>query len=190
MISKVPKINNMNTFGLGLIVCSILTVCVVNADEKKTFPVGVTYGTFIPASSVVRDKFGSRWTRFSITRVDTKAPRSWKPSIGFTSLRSDGPDKAQIQAVTWGMVKGFGDQSGSVQPFVAVRGGPFLANIDAPGLGLDISRVGLNAGASAGFVFSRRFVVEARYDYFSRIGGLDLDGLTLQVGVKLLDIKI
>jgi len=168
---------------------AVFAVPMASADNGG-IPIGVTYGAFYPVSASTVDHFGNGWTRFSIGHVNPRAPKDWRPGLDFTSLQADGPDSASIYAVNYGVTKGIGPASQSVQPYVSLGAGPFLADVDSLSLGVDTTRVGLNVAATAGLIFSQRFFVEARFDYFTEVSGIDFNGITLQAGIRVFDLRL
>jgi len=170
-------------------VLAVFAVPVAYADNGG-IPIGVTYGAFYPVSASTVDHFGNGWTRFSIGHVNPRAPKDWRPGLDFTSLQADGPDSASIYAVNYCLTKGFGPDDRAVQPYVSLGAGPFLADVDSLSLGVDTTKVGLNAAAAAGLIFSRRFYVEARFDYFTEVKGIDFNGITLMAGIRIFDLKL
>lgn len=166
-----------------------LSILAAGGAKADTYQVGMTYGTFSPSKSNVRENFGKSWSRFSIGRVDTTKPLKWQPSLDIATFYDDGPGTARLYAITWGYERALVPDK-SVQPYSAIRVGPYYGDITAAGGNPSGNGFGLNANAALGVAFNQQFFIEARYDFFSRMAGFNFDGLTLSAGVKLFDISL
>lgn len=154
----------------------------------STVSVAISIGMFYPLSSDTRDRLDDSLTRITVTSFETEKPTHWRFTAEASKFSFNGPTDVDVFAVSLGMEKGL-SQSRNVQPYVALRAGPYWGSIEDPGRGVDESKTGLHANAALGLVFSRRFYLEGRYDLYSSLGGLDLDGLSITAGVKLFDIE-
>ncbi len=159
------------------------------SEREEGVPVGVTYGVFRPRNSSTKDNFGKSWNRIGISRVDTSVPSDWKPTFGFLSLSADGPGSASLFGVNWGLVRGLPAGSPDVRPYAGIHAGPVYANVRSAALGVDTTTVALNGGLSLGLVLGRTVFVEARYDAFTRVGGVDFSGFSWEAGVRLFNVR-
>ena len=165
-----------------------LAPCAAFAQEEGV-PVGVTYGVFRPLSSTTKNNFGKSWNRIGVGRVDTSVPSDWKPTFGLISLNADGPGSATLFGVNWGLVRALSPGSSGVRPYVGVHAGPVYADVSSAALGVDTTTVALNGGASLGLVLGKIVFVEARYDAFTKVGGVDFSGFSWEAGVRLFNLK-
>jgi hypothetical protein len=171
-----------------LIVVLMLTACVAAlADEGKT-PLALTYQIYSPTSSRTGDVFGSSWRGFGVDFLRPQHTEKWEKLVSFNSLSSDSIGDARLYAINYGIHKGIGTENKKAQPYVTLRVGPYHGDISVPALAIDESKWGYNANAAVGVLFNERFVLEARYDYYSSIGGFSFDGLTLSAGIKLFSL--
>jgi len=169
-----------------LAVC--LAPCAVLAEEEGV-PLGITYGVFRPLSSSTRSNFGKSWNRVGIGRVDTRVPSEWKPTFGIISLNADGPGSATLFGLNWGLIRALSPGASSVRPYAGVRAGPVYADVSSSALGVDTTTVAMNGGLSLGLVLGTAVFVEARYDAFTKVGGVDFSGLSWEAGVRLFNVR-
>lgn len=161
----------------------------MKTEEKSEIALSIGYGAFLPTNSDTKDTFGSTWGRFSIDIFRPNPPEKWTPLIDLGLLSRDNNDSSvRLFALNGGVIRGFGGTE-SLQPYVILRAGPYYGSVDVDSLGVDENKIGLNANAAIGLMFNKRYYVEARYDYFSKIGGFNFDGLTLSGGIKVYTFK-
>lgn len=173
---------------LAILVMATCAAAVAAAEQEKT-PVALTFELYMPTNSSTRDVFGATWAGFGLDVLRPQETEKWRPLFSVHGMSADNDGDATIFGINFGMQKAFGDKDAKTQPFVVLRAGPYHGDISVPGLGIDESKWGLNANAEAGLLFNKRFVIKARYDFYSKIGGFSFDGFTFSAGVKLFDIK-
>lgn len=158
---------------------------------RRTIPVGVDFGAFFPSDSDTQDAFGSTWLRFGLSPLSFQDDNRWKFTFDVAVLhRSEGPNRATLIPVTFGLTRGFTDGKSDTIPYVAVRVGPYFGDVRVPSVAVDDEKIGFNANAAVGVSFNKQFYIEARYDVFSDFSGLDFNGLFLTAGFKLFQIRL
>ncbi len=179
-------------------VCACLAVGTATAQgageqdrERRTIPVGVDFGVFFPTDRNTQLAFGSTWLRFGLSPLSFQEDSRWKFTfdIGFLH-RSEGPNRATLIPVTFGLTRGFTDGESDTIPYVAVRVGPYFGDVRVPSVAVDDEKIGFNANAAVGVSFNKQFYIEARYDVFSDFSGLDFNGFFLNAGFKLFHIRL
>lgn len=158
-------------------------------SEKERICVSVTYSAFFPGDGETRENFGTMWWSIGIGRFHPERPDAWTFDWDATMLRKKGASKALLIPVTAGVQRGL-DTQRDVQPYVAVRLGPYYGEVGDNTKGPDDATIGFNANASAGIIVQRKYVLEARYDWFTPIAGNDFNGITLTAGVKVFDFSL
>lgn len=163
-------------------------------DDKHKVSVALAYGVFKPSNADVRDRFGDTLTRFSLLTFEPRKPAetrfTWEAGAYRASRASfsGGHNKVRLYTVGLGFQRGFGERE-SVRPYVLAHIGPYYGQVRVPLEGIDESKFGLNINACLGVIFDRRFYIEARYDYFSKIAGFSFDGFSISGGIRLFDVK-
>lgn len=173
-----------------LFVC-LTAICVAGAaNSQGSIPIGVDAGVFFPQDSTVRNVFGDTWFRVGLTPISLQAPGSWKTTMDIAYLRSSTRfgDSVTLIPLTFGVTRSFGEDQ-NVRPYVALRAGPYWGDVNSTTLGINKSKVGLDANVAAGLLFQGRFYIEARYDYMSKFEGLNFSGFFLSAGLKLFEIR-
>jgi hypothetical protein len=175
-----------NILGI-LAVLIFLSAIPSSARDKISIYAGYTY--FTPAASSTRDAFGGAWPQPALGRLETKKPDKWALTYDAASFRHDGDHDALLVPVTIGVQHRIGgSRTDNLQPYVALRAGPYYGKIEDDDRGISESRIGLNANIGVGVVIQQRYLLEARYDHFGgRLDGFRLDGFSILAGVKLLD---
>lgn len=157
-------------------------------DDSRRISVALSVGAFFPTSSRTKDIFDDSWTRISLSSFQRKRPERWVFGAEFSGLQFDGPTDLDLYALTFGYTKGLGKETSSTRPYLTGRIGPYWGRIrDAAD---SESKIGLNANAELGLLFNETFYIEARYDIFSKLAGVTLDGLSITAGVRLFDFKL
>ncbi len=163
-------------------------------EEAETVSIALAYGVFRPRSAAVRDRFGSSLTRLSLHTYEPTKPSetrlTWEVG-GYRSSKASymgGKNSISLYSAGIGFQRGFGE-SKSVRPYVVAHAGPYYGKVRVPLETINQSKWGLNLNASLGVIFDRRFYLEARYDYFSKIAGFSFDGFSISGGYRLFDMK-
>jgi hypothetical protein len=156
------------------------------AREKISIYVGYSY--YFPTASSTQDAFGHAWPQLTAGRFERRKPERWGPTYDLASFRRDDSYRADLFPLTAGIQRAIGSHdSRDVQPYVALRAGPYYGRVKAEAAGVSETRIGLNANASLGVVIQERYFVEGRYDHFGHLAGYNLDGFSLCAGVRVLD---
>ncbi|MCX8052812.1 MAG: DUF3466 family protein [Armatimonadetes bacterium] len=155
--------------------------------DKSRLSMALTGGLFIPVSSKTRNEFTSAWFRVAVQPF--KPARQTRPYLTIDSAvyRLDGPTRARLYEITFGVERGL-DPGRVAQHYLAVRAGPYYGALENGTTGASQRKWGLNVNASYGLIFLRSLYAEARYDYFSPLGGYDFSGISLTVGLRLFDL--
>ncbi len=167
-------------------------LCAFSQNVRPGIPIGVDFGIFMPVNSDVRSALGSTWYRVGVTPISLQNDSRWRFTFDVAVMsQSRNGNKASLTPVTFGMTKSFGDpRSMGARPYVAIRVGPYWGNVDAPALGVDDNKIGMDINGAFGLTFNRMFYVEARYDYFSDFEGVNFSGFFFSAGVKLFEFRL
>jgi hypothetical protein len=158
-----------------------------SARDKISIYAGYTY--FTPAASSTRDAFGGAWPKPTLGRLETKKTNKWTLTYDAASFQHEGDYDALLVPVTIGVQHRLGgSNTDAVQPYVALRAGPYYGKVEDDDADISQSYVNLNANVGVGVVIQKRYLIEARYDHFGgRPEGFRLDGFSILAGVKLFD---
>jgi hypothetical protein len=178
----------MRKYAIPLLVLMVLG-CGSASAEKRKIAVAIRVGAFFPSSSRTSDAFGGTWTNLEVGLFKRVRPDRWRFTADLTRLHHSDVGEASLYPLTAGMVRGFGG-SARLQPYTALRLGPYYGTIDGDGLGVNESTFGFNANAAVGVIFRDRYALEARYDYFSRFGGFSFSGVSIGAKVRVFDLKL
>jgi hypothetical protein len=171
-----------------LALLAILTGPASAEKSKLTFALGG--GVFMPMDSATKDKFGDSWTRISFTTFEPEKTAEWRfISEGGSYQLDGGAADVSLYPISFGFERGFGENH-SVRPYMVLRAGPYYGKVHDDSLGINEKHIGLNGNVSLGLVFSRRYYLEARYDYFSELAGYDFSGFSVYAGMKLFSMKL
>lgn len=158
-------------------------------DKGRVISVALVAGAFAPVSSQTRDDFDDVWARVSVksfARVKETSPH-FTFEVGSYKFR--GGTTASLIPVAVGMEKGF-EPGPIAQSYFVVRGGPYFGKLENSTTGAKDRNIGINLNAAYGVIFAQTFYIEFRYDYFSKLAGVDFSGASLSAGVRLFDIKL
>lgn len=158
------------------------------SDERKT-TIALSGGMFFPISSSVRDEYDGSWSRISLKTFEPTKPMSWRFIAEGGSYRLAGSTDASLYPLTFGMERALSEGS-RFQPYVSLRGGPYYGKVTRNLTGDSEEKIGLNLNAAYGVTIKKRYYAEIRYDYFTEIAGLDLQGLSISAGIRLFDIRL
>lgn len=179
----------------------VLIACGTTAGAMAQIPVGIDLGLFLPGDGDVRDVFGKSWFRVGITPLGFQEPGNWRFTfdVGFLQRKRnfvlpegkfvESRNRVTLVPVTFGVTRSFSENEDFL-PYVAVRIGPYYANVDSDEFGVDKSGIGINANAALGASFSNLFYIEGRYDWYSRFKGIDFSGFSFSAGIKLFEIRL
>lgn len=145
-------------------------------------------GLFVPIDASTRDRFAKIWLRAALKPFEREKRTYPHFSAEGGALTFDGPTDVQLYELSFGIEKGL-EPYGFVQPYLAIRGGPYWGRMEDSTTGARDRNVGLNLNASYGVIFRRNVYAELRYDFFSRFAGVDLSGLSFSVGFRLFDLR-
>jgi len=180
----------MRTTALLCLLAGLLLFCavgsVVSAEEKQT-SLALTYGVFMPSNSDTKDVFGDSWQRFGLEVIRPEITTEWLRLIDISVLSRNDVGDVVLVPLNVGFEKKLAGGE-DAQLYTILRAGPYYGKVEAPP-DIDDSTLGLNANATLGVMFNKRFYIEARYDYFSRFAGFNFDGFTLSAGVRIYDFK-
>jgi hypothetical protein len=158
-------------------------------SEGKKIRVSVEYSPFLPGDADARSTFGTVWGSFGIGLFRPERPERWAFDWDLTVLSQSGESDVLLIPLTVGAQRGFGKDP-DLQPYVALRAGPYYGSVEDNLKGPDDTKIGASANVSAGLVLQRRYLLEARYDWFSELAGNDLSGFTLTLGVKVFEFSL
>ncbi len=103
-------------------------------------------------------------------------------------LSKHGASDALLIPMTVGVLRGL-SRNPDRQPYAAVRVGPYYGKVDDNLEGPDESKIGGCAEVALGLVIDRKYVLEARYNWFTKLAGNNFNGLTLTAGVKVAEFS-
>jgi hypothetical protein len=172
------------------VVALVAATCGALYASGEEISLALNYGAFYPTSSATQDSYDNRWTRFSITTFEPTKPTKQRFIVEVGSYDLNGnTSEIRMIPLTAGYEKGIGDHP-NAQPYVALRAGPYFGRAKNTLAGTSDSTVGLNANASMGVVFRKRFYAEVRYDAFSPFAGSNFSGVSLAAGMKILNLRL
>ncbi len=177
---------------MKFIVALLVLICMVCGcawAEKSKISIAASFGTFRPSDSEIRGWFDDTLTRFSFRTFEPDKPTKWRFVTEGGAYRLDGPIDVRLYPVTFGWERGLSEK-GNVRPYLSLRAGPYYGSVNETLTGESETKIGLNANAAIGIIFSRNYYAEIRYDYFSEIADRNFDGLSLSVGMRLFDIRL
>jgi len=157
--------------------------------EERKIRISVEYSPFLPGDADARSDFGTIWGSFGIGLFRPERPEKWVFDWDLTVLSQSGESEVLLIPLTVGAQRGLGKDP-DVQPYVALRAGPYYGSIEDNLKGPDDTQIGANANLSAGVVLKRRYLLEARYDWFSTLAGNNLSGFTVTLGVKIFEFSL
>ena len=76
-------------------------------------------------------------------------------------MRFNGPTDVQLYEISAGVEKGL-KPSANVQPYIALRAGPYYGKMSEDATGDEDKNVGLNINASYGFIYRQKIYAEFR----------------------------
>jgi hypothetical protein len=174
---------------LALLVAACSAATAQEKKEKRSIPIALQVGAFFPSSSTTRDRFGSTWFNIGVGIFNRPRPNQTQFIADVSILHNSDVGSATLIPVTFGVQRGIGNHPES-QPYVAARVGPYYGKVHGSRLPVEDDTIGFNGNVAAGVVFKRRFSLEVRYDYYSRFARTRFDGLTVQAGIRVFDIKL
>lgn len=152
---------------------------------------GVKAGIFMPTSSELRKVFGDNWFSFGLTPQQSNTAEK-DVTFGFDIgliLANSGGSNLTLIPLTAGYTMVFTDRSNAVVPYGAIRAGVAYYNysITPPGgsQALSDSTINITGNAELGVIFSQKFTLAARYNWFAESNHFDFDGLTLWAELQL-----
>ena len=155
--------------------------------EKARAKWGLVVGLYNPVNSRVKDIFGDSWLRIGLHPLPTDLPEHWRIAFdGSYYSMSRGNDKVKLIPITVGVLRGFG-QDEKMRSYVALRAGPYYGDLNAPSIGVDKTGFGLNANATYGMIWKERFVLEGRYEFMDKFGGLDFSAFSISAAIRILN---
>lgn len=157
--------------------------------EEKRIRVSVEYSPFLPGDADARSSFGTVWGSFGIGLFRPQRPEKWAFDWDLTVLSQSGASDVLLIPLTVGAQRGLGKDP-DLQPYVALRAGPYYGSVEDNLKGPDDTKIGANANVSLGVVVDQRYLLEARYDWFSELAGNNLSGFTLTFGVKVFEFSL
>ncbi|CAN5469388.1 hypothetical protein BH11ARM1_BH11ARM1_08550 [soil metagenome] len=153
------------------------------AQANAQYDLGASAGLYLPTSGNVRDAFGSQILKFGFGSVGKVSTGNLKIGTGldFITANKNGNRMLVIpftvnveQALTM-------DRNASTKPYV--KGFAGLAYMDfgitTNAIRTEEKAVRMTVGAEFGIVMSDRIRLSARYNYFPKVGGYDLSGISL-----------
>jgi hypothetical protein len=158
------------------------------AEQEKKSYLAVAYLAFMPTDGKTRTNFGKVWGGFGIGLFSPEYPHKQAFSWSISVLPKNGKSDALLIPLTVGVQRGFG-QDPDLQSYAAVRVGPYYGKVEDNLQGPDDSKIGGCANVALGLIIDRRFLVEARYDWFTKLAGNNFNGLTLTAAVRVLSFS-
>ena len=157
--------------------------------EDRKIRVSVEYSPFLPGDADARSDFGTIWGSFGFGLFRPERPQKWVLDWDLTVLSQSGESDVLLIPLTVGAQRGLGEDP-DLQPYVALRAGPYYGSVEDNLKGPDDTKIGASANLSAGVVLKRRYLLEARYDWFSTLAGNNLSGFTLTLGVRIFEFSL
>jgi hypothetical protein len=170
-----------------LIALAALAALVGNAQaqDNKSFSLGVSAGLFFPTDSEIRDIFGESIFRWGITPFADRNVGRWKvfTDIGLVHTENDDDRFLLIPAVV-GIETRWGDrETDQAVPYARLGAGITYMDysIERPSTMVRhrARKFGTTALGEVGVILHDRLRVSASYNWFSKTDGFDFSGLNL-----------
>ena len=165
--------------------------------RKQRVGVGLMAGMYYPMDSQVKDVFGDSWVRVGFRPLLIEVPHRWLWSwdVSYYTMSHDVyfmsdllyRDEVTLIPITVGLLHGSG--SDKRRTYFSVGVGPYYGDVTSPSLGVNKSGWGLNANATAGVIWKKRWSLEARYEFMDKFAGLDFSAFTISAAYKLFDMR-
>lgn len=172
-----------------LLIILTIVLSVPASAQQMVLSIAASYGAFSPSSGATRSTYGSTWRNVSIGYFVPELSNKWTPAADFTIFSHSHVGSANLYPTTYGIQRGFGG-AGSLQPYLALRVGPYYGRAKVASQGIDEAHIGADANVAVGVIIAQRYYIEARYDYFTRFAGSSFNGLNISAGLKLFDIRL
>lgn len=167
----------------------LVFVGATQCEAREKIPIYIGYCYFFPTAASTRDTFGKAWPQITVGKLEKKRADKWATTYDLASFRRGGENKATLVALTMGAEHSIGSLSTeTLQPYVALRAGPYYGRLKADELGVNATHIGINANAAFGVVIKERYFLEGRYDLFERMAGFNLSGFSISTGMRILDL--
>lgn len=156
---------------------------------------GLNVGSYIPTSSLARNRFGDNWLAFSpgFGPVLPRPVAGLQPDLSFaTQKRQTGllNNRAFLALVgvqyQWPLFR-ITEETTKLPlflPYAGVGAGAAYATLRSEGDGVNGSSLGGNVNAYVGTSIGLNGFVEARYRALSRLRSFDLSGAELSLGIR------
>lgn len=158
--------------------------------QKMKLQVAVQYSPFFPSDHDTRDNFGSRWDGFGLALFRPECSMKWVFDWSASVLTKNGRSDALLIPATVGVKRALRCSNPELRPYVALRAGPYYGKVDDNLMGSDDTTIGANANVSVGVYIQQRYIVEARYDWFTRLAGNNFNGFTVTVGARVFGFSL
>lgn len=167
------------------IAAALAATCVtVTAFAFDNRPPGIEAGVFYPSDAVTQSLFGETWIRvgFSPQGPLERGESFFSWDVSYFWAEKFG-NHAYLLPFSFGFSTPTTSRNGA-KPYVLARVGPVYYDLQVWSAGLDERGLAFDANAAVG-IANRGFYVEARYDWFSDMHGLDFSGLSFSVGYRV-----
>lgn len=171
-------------------------VIVTEKPEQQITGTNLMVGTYSPVASDTGYLFGDNWLRLGLKTLPVNHLPQWRPTfdINWYSMSKTflGPpdikNKATLIPLTAGLTRGFGDKD-KRWLYVSFGTGPYYADVSAPLVGQSKKGFGWNANAIAGIHLSKRWTIEARYEYFTEFADQQFDAFVISLAYMFKENK-
>ena len=177
------------------IVLFLLSWAVASFAQDREKPWwGLDLGVFRPSSGEISDKFGQNLFRIGFRPFTNRISEKWKLIYDFSIISaSDSGERMLVIPLTVGFTRSFGDPEGDFIPFVQFGVGPayYDYSLTRTTFGpvterFKTRRVGGNANLEVGAMFSKRFALVARGDWFTKADDFDFSGISITLSWAIL----
>ena len=173
-----------------------IQIPVTEQPEKPVNAINLMVGLYKPINSQTADLFGDNWLRFGLKTLPVTHLPQWRPTfdINYYAMSKTflGPpnlkNRATLIPATVGITRGFGSQE-KRWLYVSVGAGPFYGQVNAPTIGVKKSGFGLNANAIVGIHLHRKWILEGRYEFFSKFADQNFDAFVISLAYSLKELK-
>ena len=173
-----------------------IQIPVTEQPAKPVNAINLMVGLYKPINSQTAGLFGDNWLRFGLKTLPVTHLPQWRPTfdINYYAMSKTflGPpklkNKATLIPATIGLTRGFGSQE-KRWLYASFGVGPFYGQVNAPTIGVKKSGFGLSANAIVGIHLHRKWILEARYEFFSKFADQNFDAFVISLAYNLKELK-
>jgi hypothetical protein len=169
----------------------VSTAC---AQSSSQTGIGVSVGVFEPSSGQIRSDLGNQGLQFGLGGASTGRPSEGSLTPEYTLIIDQGNgNKLFALPFTYGYEYHFGSGSTSkflpyVRPFAGIAYFDYSILDFASGQYSSAKQFAGTYGVEGGLMISKKIKISAAYNYFTKVGGFNFNGLTLSASYSLFSL--